>query len=120
MLRRTEPNDPRPPMAGNPLVASVLRENIRLSDGRATIGLWARWPYLLADFPSFGRILAISRNRYAVLGSIADYPEVVCVPCGNRGQAVDGSLEFDFAFWERAVAVVESRAGGWLYAVEIL
>jgi putative heme degradation protein len=118
MLHRTEPNDPRPSFAGNPLVASVLRENVRVSDRRATIGLWGSWPFLLAEIPAFGRVLAISRNSYAVLGSINEYPEVVSVPCGDRGRAVDGSLEFDFAAWRQAVAVVESRPGGWLYAVE--
>jgi len=118
MLHRTEPNDPRPSLAGNPLVASVLRENVRVSDERATIGLWGSWPFLLAEISAFGRVLAISRNSYAVLGTIAEYPDVVAVPCGHRGRASDGSLEFDFTCWHRAVAVVESRPGGWLYAVE--
>ena len=118
MLHRTEPNDPRPSFAGNPLVASVLRENVRVSDGRAMIGLWGSWPFLLAEVPAFGRVLVISRNSYAVLGSINEYPEVVLVPCGDRGRAVDGSLEFDFASWRQAVVVVELRPGGWLYAVE--
>jgi putative heme degradation protein len=118
MLHRTEPNDPGSSLAGNPLVASVLRENVQLSGGRATIGLWGSWPFLLGEVPSFGRVLTISRNSYAVLGSIAEYPEVVSVPCGNRGRAVDGSLEFDFACWQRGVAIVESRPGGSLYAVE--
>ena len=40
------------------------------------------------------------------------------MPCGTRGCAVDGSLEFDFTCWRRAVAIVEARQGGWLYAVE--
>jgi hypothetical protein len=31
---------------------------------------------------------------------------------------VDGSLEFDFRCWRRAIAIVEARPGGWLYAVE--
>ncbi len=118
MLHRTEPNDPRPSLAGNPLVTSVLRENVQVVDGRATIGLWGNWPFLLTEIPAFGRVLAISRNSCAVLGTISEYPEVVSVPCGNRACAVDGSLEFDFASWRQAVAVVESRPGGWLYAVE--
>jgi hypothetical protein len=80
MLHRTEPNDPGSSLAGNPLVASVLRENVQFSGGRATIGLWGRWPFLLSEVPSFGRVLTISRNSYAVLGSIAEYPEVVSVP----------------------------------------
>jgi putative heme degradation protein len=118
MLYRTEPNDPRPSFAGNPLVAAMLRENVHVADGKATIGLWGSWPFLLADVSAFGQVLAITRNAYAVLGAMTEYPEVVTVACGDRGRAVDGSLEFDFASWERAVVVVESRPGGWLYAVE--
>ncbi len=120
MLYRTEPNDPRPSLAGNPLVASVLRENVQILGDRAMIGLWGSWPSLLAEISSFGEVLAISRNAYAVLGSIHEYPEVQTGPCENRGQTVDESLEFDFACWRQAAAVVEARPGGWLYAVEFL
>ena len=67
---------------------------------------------------AFGPVLAITRNGHAVLGTIAEYPEVVSVPCGHRGRAADGSLEFDFTSWARGTAVVESRREGWLYAVE--
>jgi putative heme degradation protein len=118
MTDRTDRNDARPSFAGNPLVASVLRENVRIVDGRATIGLWGGWPALLADIPTFGSVLAISRNPYCVLGSVSEYPEIAAIPCGNRGCAVDGSLEFDFVCWQRAIAIVEARQGGWLYAVE--
>ncbi len=118
MLHSTDPNDPRPALAGNPLVASVLRENVRVAEGRATIGLWGGWHALLAEIPAFGKVLAISRNSHAVLGSFSEYPEVDFMPCGRCGCAVDGSLEFDFTSWERAVAIVEARLGGWLYAVE--
>lgn len=86
--------------------------------GRATIGLWGSWPALLADIPTFGNVLAISRNAYSVLGSVSEYPEGALIPCGHRGCAVDGSLEFDFRCWRRAIAIVEARPGGWLYAVE--
>jgi putative heme degradation protein len=119
MIQRTDPNDPRPSLTGNPLVASVLRENVHVAaDGRATIGLWRAWPSLLAGIPAFGRVLAISRNLHAVLGRISEYPEVDSVPCGHCGCAVDGSLEFDFTSWQRAVAIVEARPDGWLYAIE--
>ncbi len=118
MTHRTDRNDARPSFAANPLVASVLRENVRIVDGRATIGLWGGWPALLTDIPTFGSVLAISRNPYCVLGSVSEYPEIAAIPCGNRGCAVDGSLEFDFACWQRAIAIVEARQGGWLYAVE--
>ena len=118
MLHRTEPNDRRPPLAHNPLVASVLRENVRVFDGRAMIGLWEGWPFLLSGLPAFGPVLAITRNSHAVLGTIAEYPEVVSVPCGHCGRAVDDSLEFDFTCWQRGIAVVESRPEGWLYAIE--
>ena len=118
MLHRADPNDPRPALAGNPLVASLLRENVRFADGRAIIGLWGDWNALLAEIPAFGKVLAISRNSHAVLGLISEYPEVDSVPCGPCGCAVDGSLEFDFTAWARAVAVVEARGSGWLYAVE--
>jgi putative heme degradation protein len=118
MPHRTEPNDGASNLIQNPLVASVLRENVRVADGRAMIGLWEGWPFLLSELPAFGPVLAITRNCYAVLGTIADYPEVVSVPCGHRGRSVDGSLEFDFTSWARGTAVVESRQGGWLYAVE--
>ena len=77
----------------------------------------AGMPYL-AEIPAFGKVLAISRNSHAVLGTICEYPEVDSVPCGHCGSAVDGSLEFDFTSWQRAVAVVEARGSGWLYAVE--
>ncbi len=102
----------------NPLVASALRENVRIADDRAMIGLWDGWPFLLSELPAFGPVLAITRNSYAVLGAIAECPEVVSVPCGHRGRAADASLEFDFSFWGRGTAVVESRPEGWLYAVE--
>ena len=77
-----------------------------------------RWHALLAEIPAFGKVLAISRNSHAVLGNISEYPEVDSVPCGRCGCAVDGSLEFDFTSWQRAVAIVEARGSGWLYAVE--
>jgi putative heme degradation protein len=118
MPHRTDPNDRASRLIHNPLVASVLRENVRVADGRAMIGLWDGWPFLLSELPGFGPVLAITRNCYAVLGTIAEYPEVVSVPCGHRGRAADGSLEFDFTSWARGTAVVESRREGWLYAVE--
>ena len=118
MLHRADPNDPRQALAGNPLVASVLRENVRVADGRAIIGLWGGWNALLAGIPAFGKVLAISRNSHAVLGTISEYPEMDSVPCGHCSRTVDGSLEFDFTSWRRAVAVVEARVSGWLYAVE--
>jgi putative heme degradation protein len=118
MPHRTEPNDGASNLIQNPLVASVLRENVRVADGRAMIGLWDGWPFLLSELPAFGPVLAITRNCYAVLGTISEYPQIVSVPCGHRGRSVDGSLEFDFTSWERGMAVVESRREGWLYAVE--
>jgi putative heme degradation protein len=118
MPHRTEPNDGASNLIQNPLVASVLRENVRIAGGRAMIGLWEGWPFLLSELPAFGPVLAITRNCYAVLGTIAEYPQVVSVPCGHRGRSVDGSLEFDFTSWARGTAVVESRREGWLYAVE--
>jgi putative heme degradation protein len=118
MPHRTEPNDGGSNLIQNPLVASVLRENVRLADGRALIDLWQGWPFLLSEVPAFGPVLAITRNGYAVLGAIAEYPQVVSVPCGHRGRSIDGSLEFDFTSWARGTAVVESRREGWLYAVE--
>lgn len=120
MLHRAKPNHPPPALAGNPLVASVLRENVRVTDGRATIGLWGGWASLLDEIPAFGKVLAISRNSHAVLGTISDYPEVDLAACGYGACAVDGSLEFDFTSWHRAIAVVEARPAGWLYAIEFL
>jgi putative heme degradation protein len=118
MPHRTEPNDGASSLIHNPLVASVLRENVRIADGRAMIGLWDGWPFLLSELPAFGPVLRITRNCYAVLGTIGEYPEVISVPCGHRGRAADGSLEFDFTSWARGTAVVESRREGWLYAIE--
>ena len=118
MSHRTEPSDGASSLIQNPLVASVLRENVRVVDGRAMIRLWDGWPFLLSELPAFGPVLAITRNCYAVLGAIAEYPEVVSLPCGHCGRAADGSLEFDFTFWARGTAVVESRGEGWLYVVE--
>jgi putative heme degradation protein len=118
MPHRTEPNDGASSLIHNPLVASVLRENVRFADGRAMIGLWDGWPFLLSELPFFGSVLTMTRNCYAVLGTIAEYPEVISVPCGHRGRAADGSLEFDFTSWARGTAVVEPRGEGWLYAVE--
>ena len=109
MTHRHDRNGARPSFARNPLVASVLRENVRVADGRATIGLWGGCPALLADLPTFGNVLAISRNSYCVLGSVSEYPEIALIPCGNRGCAVDGSLEFDFTCWRRVIAIVEAR-----------
>src|SRR5512134_2187572 len=77
MPHRTEPNDGASNLLQNPLVASVLRENVRVADGRAMIGLWEGWPFLLSELPAFGPVLAITRNCYAVLGTIAEYPQVV-------------------------------------------
>ena len=74
MPHRTDPNDRVSHLIHNPLVASVLRENVRVADGRAMIGLWDGWPFLLSELPGFGPVLAITRNCYAVLGTIAEYP----------------------------------------------
>jgi hypothetical protein len=62
MSHRTEPNDRVLSLVHNPLVASVLRENVRVADGRAMIGLWDGWPFLLSELPAFGPVLAITRN----------------------------------------------------------
>jgi putative heme degradation protein len=118
MLGRGHPNDSQALLAANPLVASVLRENVRVEDAKAIIGLWGGWPALLAEMPAFGKVLVISRNSHAVLGTICRYPELDLIPCGQFGCAEDGSLDFDFSSWQRGVAVVESRGRGWLYAVE--
>lgn len=118
MLHRAKPTGPQPAHAGNPFVVSVLRENVRVTDGRATIGVWGGWAFLLAEIPAFGKVLAISRNSHAVLGTVSDYPEMDLAPCGHGACAVDGSLEFDFTSWKRAVAIVETPPGGSLYAVE--
>jgi putative heme degradation protein len=113
-----EPNDQASRLIQNPVVASVLRENVRVANGRALIGLWDGWSFLLSELPAFGPVLAITRNCYAVLGTVAKYPEVFSEPCGHRGRAADGSLEFDFTCWGHGTAVVEARRDGWLYAVE--
>ncbi len=58
---------------------------MRVEDGKATIGLWEEWPALLAEVPAFGNVLAISRNSYAVLGTISRYPDLDLVPVGSSG-----------------------------------
>ena len=73
MIYRTERDDAQQSFAGNPVVASVLRENVRVVDGRAIIGLWGGWPCLLSEIPAFGKVLAITRNFHAVVGNICDY-----------------------------------------------
>ena len=118
MIYRTERDDAQRSFAGNPVVASVLRENVRVVDGRAIIGLWGGWPCLLSEIPAFGKVLAITRNFHAVVGNICDYPQVDFLPCGHRGYAADGSLELNLTFWRKALAIVEARTAGWLYSVE--
>lgn len=104
--------------ASNPLIASVLRENIQMVNNRAIIGLWPHWQSLLGQVPDFGRILSIARNGCAVLGKIGDYPEMVNAACGHCACSTDGSMEFYFAGWNRAVVTVEEQSSGWLYAAE--
>ena len=117
MPHRTEPNDKASSLIQNPLVASVLRENVRVADGRAMIGLWEGGLFSFRSCrPSVRslRLLGMATQCSAPLPNT----QVVSVPCGHRGRAVDGSLEFDFTSWARGTAVVESRREGWLYAVE--
>jgi hypothetical protein len=56
MPHRTEPNHGAASLIHNPLVASVLRENVRFAGGRALIGLWDGWPFLLSELPVFGPV----------------------------------------------------------------
>lgn len=72
MTYRTERDDAQRSFAGNPVVASVPRENVRVVDGRAIIGLWGGWPCLLSEIPAFGKVLAITRNFHAVVGNICE------------------------------------------------
>lgn len=102
----------------NPLVASVLRENVAIVGERAQIALWPNWPSLLEEVHAFGQTLSISRNSHAVLGRMIKYPHVLCAPCGHCGGSPDGSMEYYFSTWARAIATVEEQPGGWLYAVE--
>ena len=118
MIYRTDRDDTQQSFAGNPVVASVLRENVRVVDGRAIIGLWGGWPCLLSEIRVFGKVLAITRNSHAVVGTICDYPQLDFLPCGHRAYAAEGSLEFNFTFWRKALATVEARTAGWLYSVE--
>lgn len=106
--------------AANPLVAAVLRENVRLSGERALIDLWPHWASLLAEVHAFGRVLSVSRNDHAVLGRLGAYSPVLCAPCGHCGGSPDGSMEFYFERWQKAFVSVEQQPGGWLYAVEFL
>lgn len=108
------------PLAENPLVASVLRENVQFSGNRATINLWPNWPGLLTELPTFGRLLSICRNPYAVLGSMGEYRKTLFASCGHCAFASDGSAEYYFSCWAHARAVAEKRDDGWLYAVEFM
>jgi len=120
MFRRHRPFPPieTSPFAANPLVVSVLRENVSLRDGRAVIPLWPHWPGLLADAHTFGRVLSISQNTHAVLGRITPYPRVRSASCGHCARSEDGAMEFYFARWNRAFVTVGEADGRWLYAVE--
>lgn len=120
MFHRLPSNEPleKTIFAANPLVASILRENVRVSKGRALIGLWPHWPTLLGQVHDFGRVLSIGRNGYAVLGRIGAYPEMINAACGHCACGADGSMEFYFSGWNRAAVVIEEQAAGWLYSVE--
>jgi putative heme degradation protein len=102
----------------NPLVASVLRENVIVRDRKAFISLWSRWDAVLELIYGFGSVLSIGRNSHAVLGKIGRYPKVFCAPCGHCAAASDGTSEFYFGKWHRAEVSIEEKTGGWLYAVE--
>lgn len=104
--------------AANPIVASVLRENVILHEGKAVIPLWTRWDAVLELMHAFGPVLSIARNSHAVLGRIGDYPRVFCAPCGHCGSAADGTREYYFTAWDHAQVSVEAKSGGWFYAVE--
>lgn len=104
--------------ASNPLVTSVLRENVRVVKNRAFIGLWPHWHSLLGQANDFGRVLSIGRNGYAVLGRIGAYPELMSASCGHCACATDGSMEYYFAGWNRASVSIDEQPGGWLYSVE--
>ena len=56
---------------------------MRVVDGRAIIDFWGGWPCLLSEIPFFGKVLAITRNSHAVVGTISDYPEVDFCPAGT-------------------------------------
>ena len=118
MPHRTEPNDRASSLIQNPLVASVLRENVRVADGRAMIGLWEGGLFSFRSCPPSVRCLRSLGIATQCSAPLPNTHEVVSVPCGHRGRAADGSLEFDFTSWARGTAVVESRREGWLYAVE--
>ena len=120
MFHRLSSHEPleKTVFAANPLVASVLRENVRVTKKRALIGLWPHWQSLLGQVNDFGRVLSIGRNGYAVLGRIGAYPEMVNAACGHCACGADGSMEFYFSGWHRAVVVIEEQPTGWLYSVE--
>lgn len=120
MIRRIPASQPleTSAFAANPLVASVLRENVIVQDGRAVIPLWPHWTALLGEARTFGRVLSISRNPHAVLGRISPYPQVEGAACGHCARAADGTMEFYFSRWNRAAVSVGETNGKWIYAVE--
>lgn len=108
----------RPLPQGSALVSAVHPRHLRKDGPRTTISLRAAWPALLEDMPSFGRVLSICRNRYAVLGRLGDYPRMAIPACGHCAGSPDGTLSFFLYHWVRALAAVEEKSAGWLYSAE--
>ncbi len=104
--------------SGNPLLASAIRENVRIVGRRALIPLLPRWPVLFRGLRTFGRVTSFCRNSFAMLGSVGVYPEVWSTPCGRSARG--GDLTFSFPCWSRALATIQERSGDWLYAAEFL
>jgi putative heme degradation protein len=104
--------------ASCPLLSGDIRASARFQDERVLIPLLPRWAVLFRGLKTFGPVISFCRNRCAVLGTVADYPEVVSTPCGVSACGGAGDLKFFFPNWACAFVAVEEHAGDWLYTVE--
>lgn len=109
-----------PPQGGNALISSVCSRHIRREGKRSLVSLQTDWPALFEDIPSFGRVLSICRNRYAVLGRLGEYPRMFFPACGHCAGSPDGTLNLFLAPWHQASATVKEKPGGALYGAEFL
>ena len=104
--------------AASPLLASAVRENVRIVGGRLLIPLLPRWPVLIRGLRTFGPVISFCGNPWALLGTAGRYPEVWSTPCGRKARG--GDLEFFFPPWSRAFATIEKESGSWIYAAEFV
>src|SRR4029077_5551796 len=94
MSREACPRAEDTAFAASPLLASAVRENVRIVGGRLLIPLLPRWPVLIRGLRTFGPVISFCGNPGAGLGTPSRYPEVWSTPAVAMPAEATSSFSF--------------------------